>query len=216
MTDPPYTAEGAAAVPLAGDRGDGRPGRRRVPLVRIAPAGRPVRAPADDCADGARDPCAHARLQRLRRRRRARRHKPPLPPGNDRGSASRSCAAASRVRSTRRLEEELPPRSPPVVGTRADLARVRDLDARAVAVLLDVIRGVEVDDDLARPSRGRTARTASRSASACFAPASISSRALWRRKLTRTEAAEALLHGDGRQSVAEQRACPRGRTPRRR
>src|SRR5207248_6293118 len=56
-------------------------------------------------------------------------------------------------RSTPALEEELTPRRPPIVPSRDDLPRLRDLDAGAVPVLLDVVRGVEVDGDLRRRAR---------------------------------------------------------------
>ena len=137
----------SAPLPRAGDRGSRRARIERLLLVRLAAARCAVRGAAGDRRGGARDPLADARLQRLRRRRRPRRDEPPLPPRRPRPSWNPATPG-----STQALEEELAPRRPPVIRPRHDLPRLGDLDAGAMAVLLDVVRRVEVDRDLRGPA----------------------------------------------------------------
>src|SRR5579862_7919142 len=124
-------------------------------------------------------------------------------------AASAPGAAAASVASPRlrrrRLEVELTPGRPPVVGARDDLARLGDLDARTEAQLLDLVRRVEVDGDLARSSRVvrfHGLEILKRLARPGFDPLARGLSG----KLARAEAAEALLHGDGGETLAEELA----------
>jgi N4-bis(aminopropyl)spermidine synthase len=141
VTDPPYSSEGArlfltrAVEALAGEGSDvffsfgSRRPRVQFELQRsIVDAGLEIRALTRDFNDyvGAGAIGGTSHLYHLR-------------------------AAALEAVSERDdlLEEELLPRRPPVVGPRDDLPRIGDLDVGTEAVLLDVVRGVEVDRDLA-------------------------------------------------------------------
>src|SRR5207253_4695656 len=96
------------------------------------------------------------------------------------------------------------PGRPPVGCPGSDLAGARDLYAGSVPVSLDVIRGVEVDQDLGGLSGivGRDRREVAESAARALLD--HLSGAL-RRELARAEAAEPLLDGDRRQAASEER-----------
>src|SRR5215218_2969178 len=105
-----------------------------------------------------------------------------------------------------RLEEELPPGRPPVVGTRDDLARLGDLDARPVAVLLDGVGSIEVDGDrrgTPRVERRDGLQVAERPPRAVLdqLPRPRSG------QLPRAEARKSFLHRDRRQPLPEQRGA---------
>ena len=115
----------------------------------------------------------------------------------------------------RRLEVELAPGGPPVVGARDDRARLDDLDAVAEAELLDVARLRVLHLDLCRaagiPRRNR-GEVRERLLRALLDQLARDDR----RQVARAEAAEAALDRDGGQPVAEQLASLRRRRPGRR
>src|SRR5947209_14377474 len=133
---------------------------------------------------------AMARTRRARRRRR----------GDD---PTRTLSARPRQNFSCESEEELPPGGPPVLRPGRDLAGARDLDAGPVVVLLHVIRGVEVDEDLAGRARvvwAHRREVGQRTPRGVLDQLPGASRG----ELARAEAAEALLDGRRGQPVAEQ------------
>src|SRR6476620_1360846 len=101
------------------------------------------------------------------------------------------------------LEEEARPRRPPVVAARDERARAGHLDALAVRELLQADGRRELDRDLARAARvvGRDGREIRQR----LAGALLDQLARLLRGLhPRAEAAEALLHLDGREAVTQQ------------
>src|SRR5207244_5672286 len=101
----------------------------------------------------------------------------------------------------RSLKEELAPSRPPVFRARRDLPRLGDLDALTVAVLLDVVRRIEVHGDLAGMTGvvgGHGTQIAQRLLRACLDQLAR----LRRRILPRAEPTHSLLDGDRRAALA--------------